>query len=275
MIDRHLRASPFLPSWRHEEEVRAVRLDAARPSTSRIHNYLLGGKDHYAADREAAQRILKVLPGAGRLTRANRAFGLRAARFCAAEVNQIIVLGPGIPAEPNVDEVAREANPAVTVVGVDIDPIVLAHSRALRPEAHFIWGDVRAPERIIHDLGPFIDFGRPVALMATTLLQFIPGDPRLVLRAFRERMAPGSLLVISHGTREGAAPETLKAFQAVYAEASTPAVFRTVGAISAMFDGLELASPGLVDVQEWRPGGIAEPVPGIRMLGGVGRVPGP
>ncbi|WP_181871016.1 SAM-dependent methyltransferase [Sphaerisporangium album] len=272
MIDRYLTASRFLPSSR-QEELDAVKANADRPSIARIHNCLLGGKDNYSGDRDAAERILKALPGAGRLMKDNRAFVLRAARFCASAVDQIVDLAPGMPGEQNVDEVAREVNPAITVVGVDDDPVVLAHSRARRPGADFLWGDVRAPERVIHDLEPFVDFDRPVALMATTLLQFVTGDPRPILRAFRERMAPGSLLVISHGTGDGVTPDALEEFLAVYAEVSSPAVLRTVAEISALFEGLKLLYPGVVDVQEWWPDGIAEPVPGGRMLGGVGRVP--
>ncbi|GGK75748.1 SAM-dependent methyltransferase [Sphaerisporangium melleum] len=272
MIDRHVTASPFLPAWRRKEASDRW-IDPARPTSARIHDCLLGGKDNFAADRETAARIREVLPDADLLAQEGRAFALRAARFCAAEVGQIVELGPGIPVPPDLDEVARTADPEVTVVGVDIDPVVLAYGRALRPGAEFVWGDVRDPERIVHALRPFVDFDRPFALMATSLLHYLPENPRAILGVFRTLMVPGSLLVVSHGADDGTAPETLRALQEIFDETACPAVFRTPGQISALFDGLEFVRPGLVDVQQWRPDGEPGPPSGLRVLGGVGRVP--
>jgi AcrR family transcriptional regulator len=241
-------------------------------STARMNDTLLGGKDNFSVDRDAVRRLIESMPEAPELAMANRAFMARAVRYCATAVSQIIDLGTGIPTSPNVDEVARQVNPNAVVAGVDNDPVVLSHGRALRTGMHIIDGDVREPEQVIRRLAEFIDFTRPVALIATSLLNFIPDEPGAIVGVFRTIMAPGSMLVVSHGTDEGAPPETVARFREVYANAESPAVFRSPNQIKAIFDGFTLVDPGLVDVQYWRPDGfVYEPLT-IRMLGGVGQM---
>ncbi|WP_424534417.1 SAM-dependent methyltransferase [Sphaerisporangium viridialbum] len=265
---------PALDQWRPPVS-EPTQIDTRVPSTARMYDYMLGGKDNYAADRGAVHRLVEMMPEAPDLAEANRAFMVRTVGFCATAVSQFIDLGTGIPTSPNVDEVARQVNPEAVVVGVDIDPVVLSHGRALRAGVHIVDGDVRDPEKVIRQLAEVIDFAEPVTLIATSLLNFIPDDPGSIVRVFRAVMAPGSLLVVSHGTDEGAPPETVTRFREVYAKAASPAVFRRIADIKAIFDGFTLLDPGLVDVQQWRPDGIAQPVLGIRMLGAVARVPQP
>ncbi|GAA3843987.1 hypothetical protein GCM10022226_78750 [Sphaerisporangium flaviroseum] len=241
-------------------------------STARMYDVLLGGKDNFSVDRDAVRRLIEAMPEAPELAMANRAFMARAVRYCATAVSQIIDLGTGIPTSPNVDEVARQVNPNAVVAGVDNDPIVLSHVRALHAGMHIIDGDVREPEQVIRKLTEIIDFDRPVALVATSLLNFIPDDPGGIVGVFRTMMCPGSMLVVSHGTDEGAPPETVARFREVYAHAESPAVFRSINQIEAIFDGFTLVDPGLVDVQYWRPDGFTDEPLTIRMLGGVGRM---
>jgi AcrR family transcriptional regulator/trans-aconitate methyltransferase len=258
--------------WKPAAPVPRINMDVA--STARMYDWLLDGKDNYAVDREAVERLLEVMPESRELARANREFMRRAVRYCATATDQFIDLGTGIPTSPNVDEVARQVNPKANVVGVDNDAVVLSHARALRTGVTIIEGDVRQPEQVLRDLAPVVDLDQPVTLVATSLLNFIPDDPAALMRVFLAAMAPGSLMVISHGTDEGAPPETVARFREVYNQAAAPAVFRTVAEITGIFDGLEMLDPGLVDVQHWRPDHLVDPVLDIRMLGGVSRVPG-
>jgi hypothetical protein len=61
------------------------RLDTSTAHSARVYNYWLGGKDNFAADREAAERALAVLPGLRFAVQANRAFLARSVRFLARE----------------------------------------------------------------------------------------------------------------------------------------------------------------------------------------------
>jgi S-adenosyl methyltransferase len=74
-------------------------LDTSKPNVSRAYDYLLGGKDSYAADREAVRQILRTWPEVRDTARANRAFMQRAVRFLVGEagIRQFIDIGPGIP----------------------------------------------------------------------------------------------------------------------------------------------------------------------------------
>ena len=174
------------------------------PSTARIYDYLLGGKDNYPADRAAAEQIAQVLPNVRTACQWNRAFLGRAVRFLAAErgIRQFIDIGTGLPTVRNVHEVAQDAAPGSHVVYVDNDPVVLAHGRHL---LHGLAGttilehDLRQPDEILADPGlrALIDFEEPVAVLLVAVLHFIPdeddpgGHHQEAARAVPGRQLPG------------------------------------------------------------------------------------
>jgi hypothetical protein len=85
---------------------RVAGLDTSVAHPARVYDYWLGGKDNFAADREAAERVLAVTPGLRWRVRANRAFLGRATRFLAADagVRQFLDIGTGIPTgDPAID----------------------------------------------------------------------------------------------------------------------------------------------------------------------------
>ncbi|MEV0618686.1 SAM-dependent methyltransferase [Nonomuraea sp. NPDC050404] len=250
--------------------------DTSKPSPARIYDYILGGKDNFAADRAYADQVMQVFPEGSQLAWANRRFMWRSVRFCAEQVGQIVDIGTGIPTVPNVAEVAAKVNPDAVVVGVDNDPVVLSHGRALlRGEGvRIVPGDVREPERIIADLDGVVDWSKPVALVLIAVLHFVSDeeDPHRVVAAFRERLAPGSLLVASHATFEGVSGPTLERIGNVNAKAPVPLRLRPVAEIESLFAGTELVEPGVVDVNLWHPDEESGPRVDLRVLGGVARI---
>jgi O-methyltransferase involved in polyketide biosynthesis len=187
-------------------------VDVTRPSIARIYDYLLFGKDNFAVDRAAAEKLMESRLDPRRLALANRGFLGRAVRFLARHgVSQFLDLGSGLPTSPSVHEVARDVAPATRVVYVDHDPIVVAHNDALlatRDGVITIRADVRDPDAVLgHDaLAACIDFGQPVAVLLLGVLHFISCDedaPGIIAR-FRERLAPGSYLAVSIGTSDSA-----------------------------------------------------------------------
>ncbi|MGH3328146.1 MAG: SAM-dependent methyltransferase [Streptomycetales bacterium] len=252
------------------------RIDTSRPSQARMYDYWLSGKDNYAVDREAAARVREVFPQVARLARANRQFLERAVRYCAGQgIDQFIDIGTGLPHPPNVPDIAREVNPAARVVGVDNDSVVLAHHRALvAVEAGIttVDGDVRDPDGILADpeLTALIDLDRPVAVLLVAILHSVRDDegPAGTIARLTEAMAPGSYLVIAAATSTGAPAETLTRIEEVYAEATTPAVFRPEHQLRTWLEPLHLVAPGLVDVQRWRPD-TRQRRTSVRILGGV------
>jgi len=250
------------------------RPDVASPA--RMYDYYLGGKDHSLVDAEAAERVLKFAPSIRTVARANRAFMHRAVAWAAQRgIDQFVDVGTGIPTEPNPYQIARRYRPDAVVVGVDNDPVVLAHDRALLEGMPIVRGDVRAVDELITDLGAWIDWGEPVAVLLIAILHFITDDenPARVVEAFTERMAPGSVVVLSHVSSTGADREALARAEQVYQDATAPAVSRTHEQIMNLFGRLELVPPGVVPVQHWPI--EAGPLTKIPILGGVGIVPEP
>ena len=251
--------------------------DPAVPSAARIYDYLLGGKDNYAVDRAAAEKVLAVVPDQRRLARANRAFAMRAVAVVAgAGVRQFIDLGTGIPTSPSVHEVAMRAVPSAHVVYVDHDPVVQAHNDALlggNAQVATVQADIRQPDAILGhpDLLRMIDFAEPVGVLCVAVLHLISGDeePAGIIARFLDRMAPGSYLVLSQFAADSD-PEGMARLRAVADGTPVQTYFRPADEIRAFFGGLELLEPGLVSVDEWRPEGIAAPTR-LRIAGGVGR----
>ncbi|WP_067480632.1 SAM-dependent methyltransferase [Actinomadura hibisca] len=254
-------------------------VDVNTPSPARGYDFLLGGKDNYAADRELAQKMLTVAPDTRAVARANRAFLVRAVRTLAeAGVRQFIDLGSGIPTSPNVHEVARTVHPEARVVYVDVDPIAAAHARALLAtdaSVTAVRADVRDPASVLADPGVtgLIDFAEPVGVLMVALLHVVAedADPDALVAAFRAPLASGSHLVVSQFSTDSD--------PAAMEHASQPGpiqiTFRSRERIGTWFDGMELLEPGVTDVTAWRPDGAApaEQARRMRIAAAVGRKP--
>jgi SAM-dependent methyltransferase len=244
-------SQPGPPKW---------ELRPDRPHPARVYDYWLGGKDNFAADRDAAQWALREIPQWRDYALGNRQFLARVVRFlCDAGIRRFLDIGSGPPASPNVHEVARAWAPGVRVVYVDHDPMAFLHTEALvasDPMTSVVRGDLRDPDTVLRGAAELLDPGQPAALLIVATLHHVADedDPAAAVARYLPAFAPGSYLVISHCTGEFA-PEKV---HATTAEArSRGAVFRPRGkdAIRAMFDGRELLEPGLVLVLRCRPEG--------------------
>jgi hypothetical protein len=236
-------------------------IDVTRPNVARMYDYCLGGKDNFAADRKAIEKVMEVAPGLPAGARANRRFLGRAVRFAASQgIRQFLDLGTGLPSQGNVHEVARQVLPDARVVYVDNDPVVAVHARALLggdERSAVVLGDLRYPETVLEDkaVGRLLDFSEPVAVLFVATLHFVADgeDPEGIVRAFTERMADGSYLILTHVTYDGQCPEQVAAAKDVYDSATAPWVFRGREEVLRLFDGFTLVEPGLVRLSQWRP----------------------
>jgi hypothetical protein len=252
--------------------------DPARPAAARIYDYLLGGKDNYAVDRDAAERVLAVAPDQRRLAQANRAFAIRAVGALAeAGIRQFVDLGTGFPTSPSVHEAARRADPAARVVYVDYDPLVHVHNTALLAQDDqvvSVRADIRAPGTILEhpDVTRLIDFGQPVGVLCVAVLHLVPDaeDPAGIVARFRDQLCPGSYLALSQFASDSD-PEAMAELRAVAAGTAVETYFRPRDQILRFFDGFELVPPGLADVERWRQDGAAPTR--LKIAGAVGRKP--
>jgi len=238
-------------------------LDSQRAHSARIYNYWLGGKDNFAADREAAEQAIAANPGIVTDVRANRAFLARAVRFLAADrgIRQFLDVGTGLPTASNTHEVAQEAAPDARVVYVDNDPIVLAHARALltstpQGATAYLDADLRDPPAILQAAAQTLDFSQPIALMLLIILHLIPDsdDPYSIVATLVRALAPGSYLVLAHPASDIRVAQMAEMTRRVNERMSGPkATMRDRTMITHFFDGLDLLEPGVVQPQQWRP----------------------
>ena len=237
--------------------------DTSVAHQARIYDYTLGGKDNYAADRAAAEAGLAVWPDMAWASRANRAFLGRAVRYLAAEagIRQFLDIGTGIPTAGNTHEVAQAAAPESRVVYVDYDPIVLVHARALLTSdgpgaTAFIDADLRDPGKILAGAAELLDFSQPVAVTLIAILNALPDsdDPHGVVASLMDAVPPGSYLALTHLGLDllgGQTEDSLGTMQAQIMRKQFTS--RTREQVARFFQGLEMAEPGLVRVEEWRP----------------------
>jgi SAM-dependent methyltransferase len=261
-------------------------IDTSKPHPARIYDYYLGGKNHFAPDRETAERVLQSTPHPGTFARENRAFLGRAVRYLAKEagIRQFLDIGAGLPTTNNVHEVAQAIAPSARVVYADNDPMVLAHARMLlssSPEGRtgYIHADLRDPSSILADpvTRDVLDFGQPIALMLVAVLHFITDEdkPAGVIAPLLDALPPGSYFVASHATTEHN-PAEGAAVERAYREAGIPVQLRDSSDFARLaFSGLELIPPGMVLVSEWRRDGTGPgPLPfEVNCYGGIARKP--
>jgi hypothetical protein len=263
-----------------------AEIDTSRPHSARIYDYFLGGKNHFAADREVAEKSLASVPSGRTGAREQRAFLGRAVSYLAAEagVRQFLDIGTGLPTTNNVHEVAQAIVPSARVVYVDNDPLVLAHARALLTSSEegrtaYIHADLRSPGEILSSpvVGEVLDFSQPVALMLVGILHFLEDkdEPERIIDTLLGALPAGSYLTASHLNPEHdpvAVAAGVRAYQAggVTVQARDSSEFAALA-----FRDLELVPPGVVSVSEWRPeaNGPRPTLAEVSCYGGVGRKP--
>jgi S-adenosyl methyltransferase len=253
----------------------------ATPNVARIYDALLGGKDNFAVDRQAAAKLLEAVPGAAVAARENRAFLCRAVRFLAGEagITQFLDIGTGLPTAGNVHEIARACSPGlVRVVYADYDPVVVRHAEALLADSlsvGVVRADLRRPLDLLarHGVRAMIDLARPVAVLLVAVLHFLEDseDPWSVVGDLKDQVAPGSYLVISHVTADHIPPGAAQRARDAYCGASAPGVPRTREQIARFFGGLQMVAPGLVNVSAWRPAGSGPAPDPALFYAGIGR----
>jgi hypothetical protein len=237
-----------------------LRTDVPHPA--RIYDYWLGGKDNFAADREAAEAVIAVRPTVVRDIRANRAFLRRAVAWLASEagIRQFLDIGTGIPTKPNLHEVVQAVIPSARIVYVDNDPIVLSHARALlasRPEGEtaYIDADLRAPAEILAQAAGTLDFTQPAALVLVGILHLISDDedPGAIIAELMAALPPGSYLVVNAPASDVHATVAAEGARRLAEMGSTPVTRRSREEVGGFFAGLDLVEPGVVQTHRWHP----------------------
>jgi hypothetical protein len=240
-------------------------IDMSRPSSARVWNYLLGGKDNYAVDRELGEALRSANPGIASVAQAQRRFLIQAVTLFAGEggIRQFLDIGTGLPTADNTHEVAQRVAPDSRIVYVDNDPLVLVHARALltsssEGETAYIDSNVEDPERILSEAARTLDFSKPVALTMIGILGNVADydEARSIVKRLLDAVPSGSYLAVSDGTSTSA--QSVES-QRVAKQSGHPYNLRTPEEIGGYFQDLELLEPGVVSTSLWRPQPGTEP----------------
>lgn len=262
-----------LSSLSPEENGVPPEIDTTKPHAARIYDFLLGGKDNFAADREVAEQTLRAWPGMRTAARENRAFLRRAVTYLTAEagISQFLDIGSGLPTAGNVHEVAQAINPAARVVYVDNDPIVLAHGRVLlasTPQGRcaYLQADLHDAQAILDSdvVRDTLDFTQPVALILAAILHFFSDDenPAGITDTLKAALPPGSYVAATHGAAEYIGEARMESVSNAYRREGIRAQARTAEEFGdLLFRDMTLVPPGVVLLSEWRPEGEILPPP--------------
>jgi hypothetical protein len=256
---------------------------------ARVYNALLGGKDNYESDRAVAERLTAAAPGFAAMACDNHQFLMRATRFLAGEVgiNQFVDFGDCLPVGESAHEVVQRVNKDASVIYVGMDPLVLAHGRALLADndhTHIVGIDWRTPRNVINDcvVHKYIDFDQPVAFCHVGTMIHVADeyDPAGIMRGFIEASAPNSYFAFAHfldpGPRHELFDLAMRVQEVYLTSAMASGWFRTIDRIDDMLPGLELIEPGMVPLADWWPNGPrVRPMAPIQrlLIGAVARKP--
>ena len=275
MADSHMTWSKLDPT--HAPSA----IDTTVPSVARVYDAILGGKDNFAVDRAVAEEAMRAMSDGGNGARLNRAALGRAVRYMAERgVGQFLDLGSGLPTAQNTHQIAQGVNPEARVVYVDNDPSVSVHGQALLTgddSTVVVLADVRSPDALLAlpSVAGFLDFSQPVGLILNAVIHHLNDDedPYAIVARYREALASGSYLQLTHFCDESA---EARANSAVLTRSLGRGQVRSRVEIASFFDGLDLVPPGVVFLPWWRPDGPVDsppPAGSTLMLVGVGKKP--
>jgi hypothetical protein len=254
------------------------KLDTTRPSSARVWNYLLGGKDNFEIDRMVGDQVRASFPAIVVVAQEQRKFLVRAVTFLAGEagMRQFLDIGTGLPSANNTHEVAQRVAPDSRIVYVDNDPLVLVHARALltsSPEGatDYVDANVEDPDTILEEAAHTLDFTKPIALTMLGILGNVAdyARARSIVKRLIDAVPSGSYLMVSDGTNTS---KEIVEGQRIANQSGHPYNLRSPEEIAGYFDGLELVEPGVVSIPQWRPEQGSQP-PAMDGYCGVARKP--
>lgn len=232
-------------------------LERSRPNAARLYNGYLGGQRIRRADREFLDRVEQMFPNSASNAGENRRALLRGVCWAVGQgATQVIDLGAGVPTRPTIHSAARSVDPATRVVYVDHESVAyyeIEHSIADEAGLGAVRRDIRDVDAVLNDevVMDLLDLAEPVVLVIGALLHFVPDeqDPVGMLAAYRDAVAPGSFLILTHGTCELGQESEMRTLASMYRnELNIPVTYRGHDEIERLLDGYTVVDPGIVPV---------------------------
>jgi hypothetical protein len=237
--------------------------DTSIPHGARIHNALLGGKDNYEVDRAVAAELTRLVPELPVMVRAQRALLRRVVSFLVrtAGLRQFLDIGTGIPATPNVHEIAQALAPDTRVVYVDNDPFALAHARALLRSGRggqtaVVEADLRDAAAVLDRpaVRTVLDFARPIGVLLIGVLHHLrhADDAAAVVGRFVDAIPSRSWVAVATLATD-LESDLVGRLVDVAGRHGLPVTPRSRREVAALVDGLDVVAPGIVPLLDWRP----------------------
>ena len=238
-------------------------VDMDEPSIARIYDYLLGGYHNFEIDRQLADMSLQIYPDMALASQVSRAFLRRVVNYLLDQgITQFVDIGSGIPTLGHLHEIAQRRNPENRVVYIDIDPVAIAHSKAIlreKPYTLVFQADARDPQTIFEHIEKeaALDFSKPVAFLFIALLHYIvdADEVRHLIGEYSSRLAPGSYMAFTHGTYENAPPGVAESLMNLSSKSRHSMLYRSRDDIATLFPKMEIVEPGIVPTPLWHPEG--------------------
>ena len=245
------------PNWAPES------VDIDQPSIARVYDYLLGGYHNFESDRKIADMSLQIYPDMALASQVSRAFLRRLVNYLLDQgITQFIDIGSGIPTLGHVHEIVQRRVPDYHVVYIDIDPVSIAHSKAIlqeNPTTFVYQADARDPENTLEHIRAetTLDLNKPVAVLFIALFHYIVDDSELrqLIVNYSSSMAPGSYVAFTHGTYENAPPGVAEGLMNLSSRSRHQMRYRSRDDLASMFPEMEIVEPGIVPTPLWRPEG--------------------
>lgn len=241
--------------------VKAIMIDATVPNAARAADFLRGGKDNFAADREAARAIAVVAPAIERIPAEAGAFRHRVIRHLITEagIRQFLDIGTGMVPPGTTHEVAQAIDPACRIVYTDSDPMVLSRARAMTSSTPVgavtcVRGDIADVDAIVASAPPTLDLSQPVAILLLSTLAHVPTAVAAAraVSSLAAAVPPGSYVVLYHLAND-LVPGMSVAVRHWNKTVPVPITLRSRADVLALVSGLDLVPPGVVPVTEWHP----------------------
>jgi hypothetical protein len=240
---------------------KAALIDTTVPNWARVGGALIGGRDNFEADRKAVRMLAAAAPYVAAIPVAARAFRQRVVRYLVTEagIRQFLDVGASLAMSGNTHEVAQSLAPDCRVVYVDNDPMVLAHARAQLASAPggavvALDANLRDPAAILAAAAETLDLGRPVAILLMATLSFVLDDAAAarILRSLAGAVPAGSHVSLYHQASD-LDPAMSVAAARWNAMSDRQIKLRSRPQLTGLLSGLDLVSPGIMPVTDWRP----------------------
>ena len=228
-----------------------IKMDTSIPNAGRVYDYVLGGSHNFAADRQAAEFMLSLVPSTRKWVRMLRMFMHNSIRTLREDgFSKFIDFASGLPTVDHIHQAAPDAK----VVYVDNDPVTVTFARELigdNPNVHYLERDIRDVEGIMNSPAVQETFGddHKAAIGFNAVTCFLEKEElQEIMQALYDWAAPGSKVFATFETKDpDLMTPKMQQFVDMFEQMGSPYHFLTLE------ESRKIVSPWTADENGFRP----------------------